>query len=93
MGKDGTPGSNGQDGVGITTITINEKGELVIYFSDATSKNLGVISDVTGPGKTVSHSVIFMNGDNIIKEEQVEFVKILTMFKLMKKRQKFVMVL
>lgn len=45
-GKDGTDGINGKDGVGIEDIAFNSDGELVITFTDETSKNLGKIKSV-----------------------------------------------
>ena len=43
-GQDGADGIDGQDGVGISTAEINEDGELVLFFTDGTSKNLGKIT-------------------------------------------------
>ena len=52
-GADGIDGKDGQDGVGISTAEINEDGELVLFFTDGTSKNLGKItSDGNNKGET-----------------------------------------
>ena len=52
-GQDGADGKDGQDGVGISTAEINEDGELVLFFTDGTSKNLGKItSDGNNKGET-----------------------------------------
>ena len=42
-GVDGTPGKDGADGVGISSAEINADGELVLYFTDGTSLNLGKV--------------------------------------------------
>ena len=47
-GTDGKDGVDGQDGIGVTKTEINEKGELVIYYSDNTSSNLGVVVGADG---------------------------------------------
>ena len=43
-GADGIDGKDGQDGVGISTAEINEDGELILFFTDGTSKNLGKVT-------------------------------------------------
>ena len=43
-GQDGADGKDGQDGVGISTAEINEDGELILFFTDGTSKNLGKVT-------------------------------------------------
>lgn len=48
-GKDGTSGKdgvNGKDGIGIKNSTINNKGELIITYTDNSSVNLGVVKNV-----------------------------------------------
>lgn len=48
-GKDGISGKdgvNGKDGIGIKNSTINNKGELIITYTDNTSVNLGVVKNV-----------------------------------------------
>ena len=48
-GKDGISvkdGVNGKDGIGIKNSTINNKGELIIKYTDNTSVNLGVVKNV-----------------------------------------------
>ena len=47
-GVDGTDGKDGADGIGITSTTINEKGELIITYSDGNSTNLGKITGIDG---------------------------------------------
>ena len=53
-GKDGTDGTNGSDGVNgkdgisVTFCEINEKGELIISYSNETSVNLGVVVGTNG---------------------------------------------
>ena len=44
QGEQGEQGTAGKDGIGIASITINEKGELIVALSDGSAaKNLGVI--------------------------------------------------
>lgn len=48
-GKDGISGKdgvNGKDGIGIKNSTINNKGELIITYTDNSSVNLGVVKNV-----------------------------------------------
>ncbi len=48
-GKDGTSGKdgvNGKDGIGIKNSTINNKGELIITYTDNSSVNLGVVKNI-----------------------------------------------
>lgn len=52
-GKDGDNGKDGIDGLGISKAEINANGELILYYSDGTSINLGKISDVE---ETCTHS-------------------------------------
>ncbi|MGN1042128.1 MAG: hypothetical protein ACI4SK_01450 [Christensenellales bacterium] len=47
-GKDGKDGTDGADGKGIENVTLSDDGELIIYFSDDTSVNLGVIAGTDG---------------------------------------------
>ena len=47
-GKDGIDGINGKDGVSIVKSEINEKGELVLTYSDGTSINLGRVVGTDG---------------------------------------------
>ncbi len=47
-GADGKDGVDGKDGLGIAAVTINEKGELILTFTDETEKNLGVITGKDG---------------------------------------------
>ncbi len=51
-GTDGTNGSDGKDGISITKTEINDKGELIVYFSDNTNKNLGVVVGKDGQDGT-----------------------------------------
>lgn len=39
-GRDGAPG---EDGIGINSIEINDKGELVLYYSNNTEVNVGKV--------------------------------------------------
>lgn len=43
LGKDGV---NGKDGIGIKNSTINNKGELIITYTDNSSVNLGVVKNI-----------------------------------------------
>lgn len=48
-GKDGIPGKdgvNGKDGIGIKDSRINNKGELIITYTDNSSVNLGVVKNI-----------------------------------------------
>lgn len=48
-GKDGISGKdgvNGKDGIGIKNSTINNKGELIIAYTDNSSVNLGVVKNI-----------------------------------------------
>ena len=50
-GQNGAPGANGQDGEdgrGIESMTINDKGELVVTYTDGTTANLGVVVGADG---------------------------------------------
>ena len=56
-GKDGADGSNGEDGgaaagVSVVSAKINEKGELILYYSDDTMQNLGVVVGKDGADAT-----------------------------------------
>lgn len=45
-GTSGKDGVNGKDGIGIKNSTINNKGELIITYTDNLSVNLGVVKNV-----------------------------------------------
>lgn len=45
-GTSGKDGVNGKDGIGIKNSTINNKGELIITYTDNSSVNLGVVKNV-----------------------------------------------
>lgn len=66
-GRDGVPG---EDGIGINSIEINDKGELVLYYSNNTEVNLGKIVGADGidgkDGVSVSSSIINTNGELVI---------------------------
>ena len=47
-GADGADGADGKDGVGIEKVEINDKGELVIYYTNGESDNLGVVVGADG---------------------------------------------
>lgn len=47
-GADGQDGAPGKDGVGIESMAINDKGELVVTYTDGTSVNLGVVVGADG---------------------------------------------
>lgn len=57
-GETGATGENGKDGVGISKTEINDKGELVITYTDGTVANLGVIvaqaTEDSGCGSTIA---------------------------------------
>ena len=62
--------SAGEDGRGITATTVNDKGELVITFSDGTSENLGKITGENGlngeDGATGEAGVAGKDGKGIV---------------------------
>lgn len=45
-GTSGKDGVNGKDGIGIKNSTINNKGELIITYTDNSSVNLGVVKNI-----------------------------------------------
>mgnify|MGYP004467623027 CR=1 FL=1 len=45
-GTSGKDGANGKDGIGIKNSTINNKGELIITYTDNSSVNLGVVKNI-----------------------------------------------
>jgi len=47
-GVDGAPGKDGEDGKGIVSAVINEKGELVLTYTDGTEANMGVVKGADG---------------------------------------------
>lgn len=47
-GADGTDGKDGADGKGIESAKVNDKGELVIRYTDGTEVNLGVVKGADG---------------------------------------------
>ncbi len=47
-GTDGTDGEDGKDGVGIKSATINDKGELVLIYTDGNTVNLGKVTGSDG---------------------------------------------
>ena len=47
-GNNGIDGAPGEDGIGINSIEINSKGELVLYYSNNTEVNLGKIVGADG---------------------------------------------
>lgn len=57
-GANGAVGENGKDGVGISKTEINDKGELVITYTDGTVANLGVIvaqtTEESGCGSSIA---------------------------------------
>ena len=64
---DDLKGTTGEDGLGIQNITINEKGELVITYTDGTDKNLGDITGNKGEdGLGIQNVEINDKGDLII---------------------------
>lgn len=46
--KDGVNGKDGKDGIGISKASINNKGELILTFSDLSEVNLGKIVGIDG---------------------------------------------
>ena len=56
--------AQGQDGVGIKNITINENGELVITLTDGNEVNLGVVVGEDGEN-AVGIETIHQNGDKV----------------------------
>ncbi len=59
-GKDGIDGINGKDGISITSVTINEKGELIVSLSQGEPINCGVV--VGSNGKDGTHGQDGVNG-------------------------------
>ena len=51
-GKDGADGQNGKDGIGVAKTEINDKGELVITYSNDTSVTLGTVVGLNGKDGT-----------------------------------------
>ncbi len=51
-GQDGEDGEDGKDGLGIANIEINANGELIITYTDGTSKNLGNVMGSNGSNGT-----------------------------------------
>lgn len=51
-GEDGKDGTNGKDGVGISNVEINDKGELVISLSSGKELNLGTVKGTDGKDGT-----------------------------------------
>ncbi|MDO5670804.1 MAG: hypothetical protein Q4G50_12490 [Corynebacterium sp.] len=47
-GQDGQDGEDGADGRGIDRVEVNDKGELIIFFTDGTNHNAGVIVGADG---------------------------------------------
>ncbi|XFA99145.1 leucine-rich repeat protein [Candidatus Izemoplasma sp. B36] len=56
-------GDTGEDGVGISSMEINELGELVVTFTDATTQNLGKVVN--------TYTVIFKDYNNYIIDVQI----------------------
>ena len=51
-GPAGNAGKDGKDGVGIQSVVINNEGKLIIYLTDGTEKNLGVVIGADGKDGT-----------------------------------------
>ncbi len=49
QGEQGEQGIQGEQGVSVTGAEINEKGELILSFSDGSTQNLGVVTGAQGP--------------------------------------------
>ena len=49
QGEQGEQGIQGEQGVSVTGAEINEKGELILSFSDGRTQNLGVVTGAQGP--------------------------------------------
>ncbi len=47
-GADGKDGSNGTNGIGIADTDINDNGDLILFYSDGTQQNLGVVVGADG---------------------------------------------
>jgi hypothetical protein len=47
-GKDGKDGKNGLDGIGVTTFDVSDKGNLIVNFTDGSSKDIGHIVGKNG---------------------------------------------
>lgn len=55
-GDTGEQGENGTDGISITNTTLNDAGELIISFSDNTTKNIGKIKGEDGTSVKIKAS-------------------------------------
>ena len=63
----GTNGEDGEDGVGISSVTINKDGQLVIVLSDKTELNLGkVVGEDGEDGLGISKVEINDKGEIVI---------------------------
>ena len=80
-GTNGTNGKDGASGVGVESAAINEKGELVLTYTDGTEENLGVVKGADGEdgknglnGKDGSKITIGENGHFYIDGEDTFYV-------------------
>lgn len=69
-GEDGIDGKDGVDGVGISKAEINANGELILYYSDGTSQNLGKIPNFK---EVCAHSYIELSVISKDCEKKVSF--------------------
>ncbi|WP_246818698.1 ExeM/NucH family extracellular endonuclease [Corynebacterium sp. HMSC074C01] len=67
-GKDGKDGADGKDGRGIESVTTNDKGEVIITYTDGTTDNLGLLAGPKGdqgePGHDGDNGAPGRNGEN-----------------------------
>lgn len=63
----GTQGEDGEDGVSITNVEINENGELIITLSNGQVINVGVIKEAS-----VDHTVSFYCGEDLLGTKTVK---------------------
>lgn len=56
-GKDGQDGKDGKDGVGIEKVAFNEKGELIVTYTDGTTGNAGALKGGTSGKGIVSMKI------------------------------------
>lgn len=67
VGASGKDGKDGKDGIGIKSAKINDKGELVISYSDGNSVNLDkVVGETVNNGVGIASSIINEKGELVL---------------------------
>lgn len=62
----------GSSGVGIATIEFDENRNLIIYLSDGTKKNLGIIDGATYTPKVVDGVISWTNDKNLVNPDSYD---------------------